>query len=279
MPGALLGGVLIGVTEALAACCSRRPARACSPSAFWFWCCCSGRRACSARGWHDRALDRRSCRAATPSLLVALLAAFLAAPWIVNDYLLTVLIIILYFAYAGQAWNIMMGFAGQLSLGHAIYLGLGRLCRGDFVRSLRHRSVAWPAGGSSRCRGLWRGYRLSGVPLRRSRRLFRHFDHRLCRVCPHRLRSFGLRQRFERPVPAGQAIRPQRCVAAARRPDHVLLRHPGRDRARLRALPFSHPQPRRLFLAGHPRGRASGARRRHRHLPLQDVRGDGFRGG
>jgi branched-chain amino acid transport system permease protein len=43
----------------------------------------------------------------------------------VNDYLLTVLIIILYFAYAGQAWNIMMGFAGQLSLGHAIYVGLG----------------------------------------------------------------------------------------------------------------------------------------------------------
>ena len=58
-------------------------------------------------------------------LLAVLLAAFLAAPWIVNDYLLTVLIIILYFAYAGQAWNIMMGFAGQLSLGHAIYLGLG----------------------------------------------------------------------------------------------------------------------------------------------------------
>ena len=58
-------------------------------------------------------------------LLALLSAALLAAPWVVNDYLLTVLIIILYFAYAGQAWNIMMGFAGQLSLGHAIYLGLG----------------------------------------------------------------------------------------------------------------------------------------------------------
>ncbi len=49
----------------------------------------------------------------------------LAAPWFVNDYLLTVLIVILYSAYTGQAWNIMMGFAGQLSLGHAIYAGLG----------------------------------------------------------------------------------------------------------------------------------------------------------
>jgi len=58
-------------------------------------------------------------------LIAGLLAAALAAPWLVNDYLLTVLIIILYFAYAGQAWNIMTGFAGQLSLGHAIYVGLG----------------------------------------------------------------------------------------------------------------------------------------------------------
>jgi branched-chain amino acid transport system permease protein len=58
-------------------------------------------------------------------LLAAFIVALLAAPWFVNDYLLTVLIIILYFAYTGQAWNIMMGFAGQLSLGHAIYVGLG----------------------------------------------------------------------------------------------------------------------------------------------------------
>ena len=58
-------------------------------------------------------------------LLALLFVALLAAPWFANDYLLTVLIIILYFAYTGQAWNVMMGFAGQLSLGHAIYVGLG----------------------------------------------------------------------------------------------------------------------------------------------------------
>ncbi len=58
-------------------------------------------------------------------LLVLLLAGLVAAPWFANDYLLTVLILILYFAYTGQAWNVMMGFAGQLSLGHAIYVGLG----------------------------------------------------------------------------------------------------------------------------------------------------------
>jgi branched-chain amino acid transport system permease protein len=59
------------------------------------------------------------------ALLAVLLAALVAAPWMANDYLLTVLITILYFAYTGQAWNVMMGFAGQLSLGHAIYVGLG----------------------------------------------------------------------------------------------------------------------------------------------------------
>ena len=58
-------------------------------------------------------------------LLLALFLGFLFAPLFANDYLLTVLILILYFAYTGQAWNIMMGFAGQLSLGHALYVGLG----------------------------------------------------------------------------------------------------------------------------------------------------------
>jgi branched-chain amino acid transport system permease protein len=58
-------------------------------------------------------------------LIVVLLATLLLAPMFANDYLLTILILILYFAYAGQAWNIMMGFAGQLSLGHAIYIGIG----------------------------------------------------------------------------------------------------------------------------------------------------------
>jgi branched-chain amino acid transport system permease protein len=58
-------------------------------------------------------------------LLAILFAVLCAAPWLAGDYLLTVLITILYLAYVGQAWNVMMGFAGQLSLGHAIYVGLG----------------------------------------------------------------------------------------------------------------------------------------------------------
>jgi branched-chain amino acid transport system permease protein len=58
-------------------------------------------------------------------LMAALLAGLIALPLIASDYVITLLILILYFAYVGQAWNIMMGFAGQLSLGHALYVGLG----------------------------------------------------------------------------------------------------------------------------------------------------------
>mgnify|MGYP001240504806 CR=1 FL=1 len=58
--------------------------------------------------------------------LFALLAGLLVAPAFISDrYLLSVLILMLYFAFVGQAWNVMMGFAGQLSLGHSLYVGLG----------------------------------------------------------------------------------------------------------------------------------------------------------
>jgi branched-chain amino acid transport system permease protein len=53
------------------------------------------------------------------------LAALLAMPLVADRYVLSVLTLILYFAYVGQAWNLMMGYAGQLSLGHALYVGLG----------------------------------------------------------------------------------------------------------------------------------------------------------
>ncbi|NQW53163.1 MAG: branched-chain amino acid ABC transporter permease [Rhodospirillales bacterium] len=54
-----------------------------------------------------------------------LLVLLLVAPALLGKYGLSVLILVLYFAYVGQAWNIMMGFAGQLSLGHALYAGVG----------------------------------------------------------------------------------------------------------------------------------------------------------
>jgi branched-chain amino acid transport system permease protein len=58
-------------------------------------------------------------------LLGAAVVFLLLLPLTANNYLLSLATLILYLAYAGQAWNLMMGFAGQLSLGHALYLGVG----------------------------------------------------------------------------------------------------------------------------------------------------------
>lgn len=71
----------------------------------------------------NRMIDGVSPRALT--LLAVFAAAMVVAPFVVNSYILSVLIIVLYFAYVGQAWNLMLGFAGQLSLGHALFVGIG----------------------------------------------------------------------------------------------------------------------------------------------------------
>jgi branched-chain amino acid transport system permease protein len=65
------------------------------------------------------------------AISLAVLGAILVAlPFMVGNYALSVATLILYFAYTGQAWNVMMGFAGQLSLGHALYVGIGAYAAG-----------------------------------------------------------------------------------------------------------------------------------------------------
>ena len=210
-------------------------------------------------------------------LMVLLLALALLAPLFAGDYLLTVLILIFYFAYIGQAWNIMMGFAGQLSLGHALYVGLGAYTAaalyvhfgiGPWIGLL----VAVPIAGARR-----RLHRLSRVSFPGGRRLFRHPHHCGGGIRPRRLRPSELDQRIVRSVPAGQAICPQRSVAPARPSGNVLLRAAGRHGARPYRLPPAAAKPHRLFLAGDPRGRGGRTLGRHRHLPLQDGGGGDLR--
>lgn len=52
-------------------------------------------------------------------------AALAALPAFVSPFTLAVLALIFLFAFVGHAWNLMMGYAGQLSLGHALYFGVG----------------------------------------------------------------------------------------------------------------------------------------------------------
>jgi branched-chain amino acid transport system permease protein len=68
----------------------------------------------------DAAYSRRAV-----VLLALLLLALLALPLFADAYLLSAAILVLYFAYVGQAWNLMMGYCGQLSLGHSLYVGVG----------------------------------------------------------------------------------------------------------------------------------------------------------
>jgi branched-chain amino acid transport system permease protein len=69
-----------------------------------------------------------SPRAAT--LLAVLSAALVALPAFADSYVLSVATLILYLAFAGQAWNVMTGFAGQLSLGHSLYVGVAAYVAG-----------------------------------------------------------------------------------------------------------------------------------------------------
>ncbi|MBC8536397.1 branched-chain amino acid ABC transporter permease [Feifania hominis] len=55
----------------------------------------------------------------------AVLAAAVVLPRFVSNYYLSIFVEIALFAYLSSAWNILGGFAGQFSLGHALYVGLG----------------------------------------------------------------------------------------------------------------------------------------------------------
>jgi len=55
-------------------------------------------------------------------LAVVILAAL---PALLSSYAITVFIFIFFYAYLGQAWNIVGGYAGQLSAGHAAFVGVG----------------------------------------------------------------------------------------------------------------------------------------------------------
>ena len=56
---------------------------------------------------------------------VGAVAVLLLLPAVLSSYAITVFIFIFFYAYLGQAWNIVGGYAGQLSAGHAAFLGIG----------------------------------------------------------------------------------------------------------------------------------------------------------
>jgi len=49
----------------------------------------------------------------------------LALPPFLGSYATTIFIFIFFYAFLGQAWNLVGGYAGQLSVGHAAFVGIG----------------------------------------------------------------------------------------------------------------------------------------------------------
>ena len=75
----------------------------------------------------------------------------LALPFLVSStFAIDIFIRILLFAFIGVAWNLMGGYAKQLSLGHAAYFGLGAYT--STILLIRYGVSPWIgmlAGGSS----------------------------------------------------------------------------------------------------------------------------------
>src|SRR5256885_7502641 len=46
-------------------------------------------------------------------------------PSLFGSYAVTLFTLIFFYGFLGQAWNIVGGYAGQLSAGHAAFLGIG----------------------------------------------------------------------------------------------------------------------------------------------------------
>lgn len=57
--------------------------------------------------------------------LAAILAILLALPLFLDKYALGIFVMIFFYAYLGQSWNVLTGYTGHISLGHALYVGIG----------------------------------------------------------------------------------------------------------------------------------------------------------
>jgi len=93
-------------------------------------------------------------------LILAALLVLLSLPFYTGSYILHVVILILFFGYLGACWNIVAGYAGQISLGHAIFLGAGAYTSTVLFLS---RGVSpwigmWVGGVSGMLLGLFVGY-------------------------------------------------------------------------------------------------------------------------
>jgi len=58
-------------------------------------------------------------------ILGSALVVLLLLPLVLDKYLLGIFVMIFFYAYLGQSWNLLTGYTGHISLGHALYVGIG----------------------------------------------------------------------------------------------------------------------------------------------------------
>jgi len=58
-------------------------------------------------------------------LLIIGLLILLVLPQFLSSYVMGIFILIFFYAYLGQSWNILTGYTGVISLGHSLYVGIG----------------------------------------------------------------------------------------------------------------------------------------------------------
>ena len=58
-------------------------------------------------------------------ILIVLTLILAILPRFLDQFLVSLAILVLYWAYLGNAWNLLGGYAGQFSFGHAMFYGIG----------------------------------------------------------------------------------------------------------------------------------------------------------
>ena len=58
-------------------------------------------------------------------LLAAVFVVLMLLPLFLGNYALGIFVMIFFWAYVGQSWNVLTGYTGHISLGHALYIGIG----------------------------------------------------------------------------------------------------------------------------------------------------------
>jgi branched-chain amino acid transport system permease protein len=84
--------------------------------------------------------------------LLILIGLIVLPKW-VSSYVLGIFILIFYYAYLGQSWNVLTGYTGIISLGHSLYVGIGAYTATYLVMTL----------GLTPWVGMWVGGMIAGL--------------------------------------------------------------------------------------------------------------------